>query len=79
MEVQQLNCTLRHEFCFLLSGPTRCGKSTLAREILLQSHEIIDTPIKQIVYCYGVDQPKYFAALKNEIPYIIFIALSVSQ
>jgi len=68
MEGQHINCSLRHPFTFFMSGPTKAGKSTLTREIILRHGEIIDAPIEKIVYCYGVDQPSYFSKLMQDCP-----------
>jgi len=72
MEGLEIDFTLRHPFTCFISGPTKSGKSTLTRQIILRHEEIIDAPIKKIVYCYGVDQPVYFAKLKQECPKLSF-------
>lgn len=72
MDGRQLKYQLSHPFTLFISGPTKCGKSTLTRDIILRHQELIDTPIDQIVYCYGAPQPQYFAKLAGECPKMKF-------
>ncbi len=46
----------------LLIGPTRSGKTCLARKIIASN--VYDPPIKRVVWCYKVFQP-WFAEEKN--------------
>ena len=64
--------SLKTPFCMVISGSTKCGKSTLAKHILLRRNEILDKPTDNVVYYYGSEQPQLFRELKEQIPSIEF-------
>ena len=55
----------------LLAGPSKCGKSTLVTELLLQRAHVFKEPFSRIVWCYGEWQEGY-SVLQRTIPEITF-------
>ena len=51
-------------FC---SGPSGCGKTSLIRDILYHADDIFDQPVRNIVFCYGSEQPLY-EQLRTQFP-----------
>ena len=74
MNGRDFNFRLSHPSCIYICGPSKSGKSTLTREILLRHDEVFDSPIHEIIYCYGTPQDKWFAKLGKECPKITFHA-----
>ena len=64
--------TLHGPFALYISGPSQSGKSHLTMAILRRRHEIIFPKIQHIVYCYGINQPKVFKELKEQVGDITF-------
>jgi len=44
----------------VISGMPLCGKTTLAKNILLGRNYLIDKPTNDIVWCYSEAQPTLF-------------------
>ena len=59
---------LLHPFTCLVSGPTGCGKSSLVRDIILQSG--ITPKPERIVWLYVEDQPMYKTLSKHGVEFI---------
>ena len=41
------------------SGPSGSGKTSFIKDFLCNSVDVFNHPVKNIVFCYGVDQPMY--------------------
>jgi len=49
----------KHPFTAMASGPTGCGKSYFVRELLKNQARVIDTQLKETIWCYGEWQSLY--------------------
>lgn len=54
----------------MIAGPTGCGKTCWLEKLLSSRHNFSE-PVRSILYCYGVYQPR-FNQMKQNIPYIEF-------
>ena len=72
MDTSIIDCSLLAPFNMIVSGPTMSGKSVLTKEIIARRDEIIFPNVQHVIYCYGIEQPHVFKAMKNEFPEIQF-------
>jgi hypothetical protein len=61
----------KHPFTAMISGPTSSGKSYFVRELLNNKERMIDTSLKEVVWCYGEWQ-KLYEKLYEEIQDVVF-------
>jgi len=61
-----MDVRFKHPFTALVSGPTGSGKSYFVRDLLRHRSQLIDTPIHEIIWCYGEWQSLY-AEMKKEM------------
>lgn len=69
-ELQEGDVTASHlvfktPFTCLVAGPTGAGKTHFITEILRKREEMIDQPLDEIIWCYGI-HTKQLAQLKEE-------------
>ena len=57
--------TFKSPSSILVVGPSNCGKTTFLKRLLLENEDLLATPSRRIVYCYGSWQPT-FDILKKE-------------
>ena len=57
--------TFKSPLSILVVGPSNCGKTTFLKRLLLENEDLVATPSRRIVYCYGSWQPT-FDILKKE-------------
>ena len=57
--------TFKSPSSILVVGPSNCGKATFLKRLLLENEDLLATPSRRIVYCYGSWQPT-FDILKKE-------------
>jgi hypothetical protein len=55
----------KHPFTCMLAGPSKSGKTTLLKKILLNIEKIIDVKPTKIIYCYTRWQNQYNELLTN--------------
>ena len=48
-----------HPFTCLVSGPTKCGKTTWAIRLVKNANSMISPPPQKIIWCYNEWQPAY--------------------
>ena len=60
----------KHPFTCLISGPTMSGKTHFVRRLLENLSQHVDTPIKDIIWCYGEWQPCYEELKQRGINFI---------
>jgi hypothetical protein len=46
----------QHPFTCTVGGPTGCGKTQFIGKFLKHIHEMLDTKIVEIIWCYGISQ-----------------------
>ncbi len=54
----------------MVAGPTGCGKTSWVQKLLTSKHNFTE-PVRSVLYCYGVYQPRYSQIAKN-IPNVTF-------
>ncbi len=54
----------------MVAGPTGCGKTSWVQKLLSSKHNFTE-PVRSVLYCYGVYQPRYSQIAKN-IPNVTF-------
>lgn len=59
METELEHLGLCHPFTCLIAGPSQSGKTHFVKRLLQQKNSLIDTPIEDIIWCYGEHQPWY--------------------
>ncbi|CAH3124008.1 unnamed protein product [Pocillopora meandrina] len=57
--------TFKSSSSILVVGPSNCGKTTFLKRLLLENEDLLTTPSRRIVYCYGSWQLT-FDILKKE-------------
>ena len=57
--------TFKYPSSILIVGPSKCGKTTFLKRLLLKNEDLLATPSRRIVYYYGSWQPT-FDILKKE-------------
>ena len=62
----------RHPFTCMIAGPSKSGKTTLLKEIILNKDILISEPPQRIVYCYSRWQDN-FDQLKKQLSFIEFV------
>lgn len=56
----------------ILSAPSQAGKTHLLIRMLASQKYCFDGEFDEILWCYGISQPKLFKELKKSIPCIKF-------
>ena len=57
----------KHPFTCIIAGPTKSGKTTLLKNLLINHEQMITHPIDRIVYCYSRWQ-EAFDDLQKSLP-----------
>jgi len=61
-----LDTRWRHPFTAILSGPSKCGKSTFVFRFLKDVDSMMSLPPEQILFCYSEYQPGYDQLLEDK-------------
>ena len=51
--------TFKSPLSILVVGPSNCGKTTFLKRLLLENEDLLVTPPRRIIYCYGSWQPTF--------------------
>jgi Cdc6-like AAA superfamily ATPase len=49
----------KHPFTSMISGPTGCGKTVFTKKFIQYVDSMVNTPITEIIWCFGVSQPMH--------------------
>jgi len=53
------DCTLKHPFNMLVSGPSKSGKTTFVSKLLKVGHDMFNNYPERVILYYATDQPVY--------------------
>ena len=51
--------TFKSPLSILVVGPSNCGKTTFLKRLFLENEDLLVTPPRRIIYCYGSWQPTF--------------------
>ena len=66
--MEAFDSTLHTPFNMVISGPTQAGKSELTKEVIRRRSEIMNPPVKHVVYCYGTSSIIFKEKIDAELP-----------
>ena len=66
-EFDETDLKLKHPFSLVLAGARRTGKTQLIKRIILNNHNVINSPIEHIIWFYASEQEDVFSEIKKEL------------